>query len=104
MYAVVRDNTFDVEKFSQGGGNIAGFQSAHAARPGYCGSIVVDAGSGRQLTLTLWRSEEEAEAARVALGPVIQRALVPLMAKEMSFSMISQCRIRRRIHNAPSHR
>jgi len=31
--------------------------------------------------LTLWRSQEEAEAARVALGPVIQRELVPLLAK-----------------------
>jgi hypothetical protein len=29
----------------------------------------------------LWSSQEEAEAARGALGPLIQRALVPLMAK-----------------------
>ena len=81
MYAVVRDNTFDPEKLAQGGGNVAEFQNAHATRPGYRGSVVVDVGAGRQITLTLWRSQEEAEAARVALGPVIQRALVPLMAK-----------------------
>jgi hypothetical protein len=81
MYAVVRDNTFDLEKLEQGSGNVAEFQNAHAARPGYRGSIVVDVGAGRQITLTLWNSREEAEAARVALGPVIQRALVPLMAK-----------------------
>lgn len=56
MYAVVRDNTFDPEKLAQGGGNTDEFQSAHAARPGYCGSIVVDLGSSRQMTLTLWRS------------------------------------------------
>src|SRR5262245_41451372 len=81
MYAVVRDDTFDPEKLARGSGHIAEFRSAHAARPGYRGSIVVDAGSGRQLTLTLWNSQAEAEASRVALGPVIRRALEPLMAK-----------------------
>ena len=81
MYAVVRDNSFDPEKLAQGGSNIADFRSAHAAQQGYRGSIIVDAGSGRQITLTLWSSQAEAEAARVALGPVIQRSLVPLMAK-----------------------
>jgi hypothetical protein len=81
MYAVVRDNTFDLEKLARGSGNVADFQESHAAQPGYRGSIVVDAGAGRQITLTLWDSREEAEAARVALGPVIQSTLVPLMAK-----------------------
>lgn len=80
MYAVVRDNTLDVEKFTQGSHKIAEFHAAHSARAGYVGSIIVDAGSGRQITLTLWHSAEEAEAARIALGPVIQRVLVPLMA------------------------
>jgi len=77
----MRDNTFDPEKLARGRGNIAEFQAAHAARPGYRGSIVVDVGAGRQIALTLWHSEQEAEAARIALGPVIQHALVPLMAK-----------------------
>jgi hypothetical protein len=80
MYAVVRDNTLDSEKLVRDGGNIAEFHAAHAAQAGYLGSVIVDAGSGRQITLTLWRSAEEAEAARIALGPVIQRVLVPLMA------------------------
>ena len=55
--AVVRDNTLDSEKLGQGGGNVAEFHSAHASQAGYRGSIIVDAGSGRQITLTLWRSE-----------------------------------------------
>jgi hypothetical protein len=29
----------------------------------------------------LWNSREDAEAARIALGPVIQRTLAPLMAR-----------------------
>jgi hypothetical protein len=81
MYAVVRDNTFDSTKLEAGGTKLAEFQAAHAAQNGYQGSIVVDIGSGRQITLTLWRSEAEAEAARVALGPVIGRTVVPLLAK-----------------------
>lgn len=81
MYAVVRDNTFESETLRTGGDNIAEFQAAHAARVGYRGSIEVDAGDGRRITLTLWNSREDAEAARVALGPVIQHTLTPLMAK-----------------------
>ncbi len=83
MYAVIRDNSFDSTKLEPGGAKDAEFQSAHAAQPGYQGSIVVDVGSGRQITLTLWRSQAEAEAARVALGPVIGRAVVPLLAKPL---------------------
>jgi hypothetical protein len=81
MYAVARDNTFDPEKLAEGSGKITEFQSAHAVRPGYCGNVVVDDRSSRQIILTLWRSEEEAEASRSSLGPVTQNTLVPRMAK-----------------------
>jgi hypothetical protein len=90
MYAVVRGNTLGSAKLAQGDGNVAEFHSAHAAQAGYRGSIIVDAGAGRQITLTLWRSEEEAEAARIALGPVIQRVLVPLMAKPSTLVAVGE--------------
>jgi|GEM_PF-1291314 len=80
MYAVVRDNTFDLQKLADGAPQVADFQAAHAEQPGYVGSVVVDAGAGRQVSLTLWRSEDEADAARRALGPVIGRSLQPMMA------------------------
>lgn len=80
MYAVVRDNTFDPSKLEAGGARMDEFQLAHAEQPGYRGSIVVAIGSGRQITVTLWQSQADAEAARVALGPVIGRAIVPLLA------------------------
>jgi hypothetical protein len=80
MYAVIRDNTFDVLKLAAGAVQIADFQAAHAGQPGYVGGAVVDAGSGRQVSITLWRSEEEADAARQTLGPVIGRTLQPMMA------------------------
>jgi len=81
MYAVVRDNRFDPRKRAQGDSQVAEFQSAHADRAGYCGSVTLDAGGGRELTLTLWRSRDEAESARIALAPAIERLLVPLMAE-----------------------
>jgi hypothetical protein len=80
MYAVVRDNTFDPAKRADGLDAIQAFRAAHAAQPGYRGSIVVDAEAGRELSITLWASRADAEAARVALGPVIGRTLAPLMA------------------------
>ncbi|HEY7894361.1 MAG TPA: hypothetical protein VIC24_05635 [Gemmatimonadaceae bacterium] len=80
MYAVVRDNTFDRAKLAAESAKIAEFQAAHARQPGYRGSVVVDIGSGRQISVTLWQSQADGEAARIALGPVIGRALVPLLA------------------------
>ena len=40
--------------------------------------MVVDAGGGRMLTLALWESEAQAEAARAALEPEAERLLGPL--------------------------
>jgi uncharacterized protein (DUF924 family) len=80
MYLVARDNSFDPEKLAQGRENISEFQSAHAAQHGYQGSITADFGNGRQLTITLWQSKEDADAARNALGPTICESLDPLMA------------------------
>lgn len=80
MYAVVRDNQFDLAKLADGNKQIAEFQAAHASQPGYLGSLTVDAGNGRQLTITLWQNEPLAAAARAALEPVVQRLLLRLMA------------------------
>lgn len=80
MYLVARDNTFDPAKLAQNGGNISEFQTAHAAQDGYQGSVTADFGSGRHLTISLWRSKDDADAARIALGPTIGEALEPLMA------------------------
>jgi hypothetical protein len=55
------------------------FQEAHAARPGYRGTIVADVGGGRFLTVTLWETADAMNAAREALSPVVERLLNPLM-------------------------
>jgi hypothetical protein len=81
MYAVVRDNQFDPQRWADGQDQVRAFQAEHARQPGYCGTVVVDVGDGRQLSFTLWRSRAEAEAARGSLGPTIGRTLEPLMAR-----------------------
>jgi hypothetical protein len=43
------------------------------------GTIVADAGDGRLLTMTLWDTAENMDAARKALGPIVERFLNPFM-------------------------
>ena len=86
-YAVVRRNRFEKAMNSADDPAVAAaegdpeeFQRVHAAQPGYRGNLVLDAGEGIQLTVTVWASEEHAAEARAALGPAVQRLLSPLMA------------------------
>lgn len=81
MHAVVRETTYaagtqieETDAFQQ-------FQDAHASLPGYSGTVVVNAGNGRFYTLTLWESAEAMAAAREAIGPMVTRALEPLMTE-----------------------
>lgn len=80
MYAIVRDNRYDPAKLAQGQAQLDEFQALHARQPGYRGSIVVDAGNGRWLTINLWETQEHAASALSALVPEVQRLLEPLMA------------------------
>ncbi len=62
MYAIVRDSTFDPVKLAQGKEQLDEFQVLHASQPGYQGNILIDAGDGRMLILTLWDNQEAAMA------------------------------------------
>ena len=81
MYAVIRDNQYDPKKLAQSGKEMAEFNARHAAQPGYDGNVVVDLANGHMLIVTLWQTEKQAHAARVALEPDIERLLVPLMTR-----------------------
>jgi len=82
MYAIVRDSTFDPVKLAQGKEQLDEFQVLHASQPGYQGNILIDAGDGRMLILTLWDNQEAAMAGRSALGPQVERLLGSLMTAE----------------------
>ncbi len=81
MYAVVRLNSFDVNKLTAGADKLNEFDQTHAAQPGYLGSVVVDLQAGRRLALNLWESEEHAADARSVLGQEVGRLLNPLMSR-----------------------
>ena len=81
MYAVIRDNQYDPKKLAQSAKEMEEFNAHHAAQPGYDGNMVVDLSNGHMLIVTLWQTEKQAHAARVALEPAIQRLLVPLMTR-----------------------
>jgi hypothetical protein len=75
MYAVFREATYPAGKAIHETVEFREFQKLHARRPGYVGTVVVDAGGGRHLTVTLWRTVEDMNSAREALGPVVERTL-----------------------------
>lgn len=79
MHAVVRETHYGPDAPIEASPQFQEFQHLHASRPGYRGTIVVDAGHGRFLTLTLWETADDMTAARKALEPVVERLLNPLM-------------------------
>jgi heme-degrading monooxygenase HmoA len=79
MYAVVRETSYSPDKPIYQSEQFRQFQQAHSRLHGYGGTIVVDAGSGRFITLTLWNTLEDMTAARKAIGPIVERLLNPLM-------------------------
>jgi hypothetical protein len=79
MYAIVRDATYDSARLAQGTAQLDEFQAIHARQPGYAGSIVIDLGNGRRLSVNLWESEAQANAALPVMVPVVERLVAPLL-------------------------
>ncbi len=80
MYAIVRENTFDPVRLAEAQEQLREFQALHSRQPGYSGTIVIDAGAGRQLSVNLWDSEHHATAALPAMVPVVRRLIEPLLS------------------------
>jgi hypothetical protein len=78
MFAVVREATYDPEKRAGGGGQLEEFARLRARQPGYRGTVTVDTGNGRTLSLALWETEQQAQAASATLRPEAERLLGPL--------------------------
>ena|SRR6185437_15779255 len=81
MHAVVRETSYAPDRALQDTPAFKHFQDAHAARPGYRGTIVTRVGPGRYVTMTLWATAADMDAARDALGPVVQELLNPSMTE-----------------------
>ncbi|HEY6427405.1 MAG TPA: hypothetical protein VIX84_09240 [Acidimicrobiales bacterium] len=81
MYAILRGATYDTARLAQASETMTEFQDRHSSQPGYRGNVVVDAGDGRRLTLTIWETENHAAAARSVLEPEVRRLLDPLLTR-----------------------
>jgi hypothetical protein len=80
MFAVIREATYAPGDTLVETPQFQTFQDAHAAQPGYRGTVVVALGAGRHVTATLWETAQDMAAAREAIGPVVGQQLEPLMA------------------------
>ena len=78
MFAVVREATFDAGKRASGSTQVEEFARLRAQQAGYRGTVTVDAGDGRTLTVALWESKEQQEAASAVISPEAQRLMGPL--------------------------
>ena len=79
MFAVIRETTYPADPPLGQRPEFKAFQEAHAARPGYRGTIVTHLGNGRHVTVTLWDTAEHMHAAREAVGPVVKTLIEPIM-------------------------
>jgi len=80
MYAILRRNSFDPAKLAKAEHALAEFQMLHATQPGYAGSIVVDTGDNQRFAVSLWETEQDAQAGQSGLLPHVRRLLEPVMA------------------------
>ena len=80
MYAIVRATTYDRQKLRNGRAQLDEFQAIHAQQPGYRGTVVVDVGDGRWISVNLWEREQDAQAALPKMVPMVQRLIEPLTA------------------------
>jgi hypothetical protein len=85
LFAIVRLNTFDLDRLANAPQDVEEFDALHAGQPGYVGSLVVDLTQGRRIVINLWQSKEHSEAALAALAPQVGRLLTPLMTAQSQF-------------------
>jgi hypothetical protein len=80
MYAVVRVNQYDTGRLANAQAQLDDFQALHDRQPGALGTLIVDAGDNRWISINLWQSQEQAMAALAGLVPEVQRVVEPLLA------------------------
>lgn len=80
MYAVVRANQYDATRLANAQAQLDEFQALHDQQSGALGTLIVDAGDNRWITINLWQSQEQAMAALPGLVPEVQRVVEPLLA------------------------
>lgn len=78
MYVVIRESTLRPEAQGQYAAALKEFAAIRAKQPGHRGTVAVDAGDGRRLSVALWESEQAQAAATLVLQPQAERLMGPL--------------------------
>lgn len=84
-YAIARLNTFNQAKLAGATDQLDEFQRLHASQPGYAGSITIDLGHGRRLTVNVWDGEQHATLALSNLRAEVGRVIGPLLSAPSQF-------------------
>jgi heme-degrading monooxygenase HmoA len=79
MYALVREATLRPDAQEPYLAARAEFDAFHAQLEGFHGSVVLDAGEGRRITVALWESEQAYQAATPAMGAQAERLVNPYL-------------------------
>jgi hypothetical protein len=80
MHAVFREAKYPADLAIEQRAQFQEFHKAHAAPPGYVGTVVARLDEERYLQVTLWHTVQDMHAARDALTPLVERLLNPPMA------------------------
>jgi len=80
MFAIVGETVYAPGQWAAGQAQLDEFWALRAAQPGFRGALQVDEGGGRYLTLLLWDSQAQWEAAHPLLSAAAARLLAPLRA------------------------
>ena len=78
MFVRIRESSYHPGAYEQGGAAREEFYALRNQQPGYRGSTMMDAGDGRTVTVTVWESEQAADAAGTILQAQAERLLGPL--------------------------
>ena len=79
-FARLGESTYALDRLATGQAQVDEFWAIRAALPGFLGTIEVDAGAGRYLSLSLWASAAQQQAATPTLPSAVERLLAPLFA------------------------
>jgi hypothetical protein len=82
MYAVIRESHYKPDQADPCSAPFGDYQALNSQQSGYLGSLVVDAGGGRFLSVALWERLEDADTARVALAAATQRGALTLVGAD----------------------
>jgi hypothetical protein len=107
LYAVVRDNQYDPSKLAEGQAALDEFQALHDRQVGSLGTLIIDAGNDRWITINVWESQEQAMAALPGLVPEVERLIEPVLAAPSQLIVAGPVRVdtllnRERVEQPPS--